>query len=104
MKLYQSTVLNNIDQFQCNPGAQHDLMRDHAGTFLMWKLIEYFQPQSILEIGFGCGQSLGLMIEASKECKRIVSVDHNFGLFGGDNGKENFIKLFPKSYCRFYRN
>ncbi len=95
MKLHQSTVLNNLDQFRCNPGHQHDLMRDHEGIFVTWKLIKYFQPRSILEIGFGCGQGLGLMVEASDECSRIVSVDKMY------QGKENFIKLFPNHNIDF---
>ena len=98
MRLYQSKVLNNLDKFRCNPGYAFNLMRDHEGIYVMWKLIEYFQPKSILEIGFGCGQTLGLIIEATNEYKRVVSVDIDYVL-----GKENFENLFPDHTIDFMK-
>jgi len=95
MKLYQSRVLHNLDQFRCNPGYNLNLMRDHEGMFIMWKVLEYFQPKSVLEIGFGCGQTIGLIVDAlGDNCKRIVSVDlkHN---------RTNFENLFPEHCVEF---
>ena len=94
-KLYQSAVLNNLDLFRCNPGYNFDLMRDHEGIFVMWKCIEYFKPKSILEIGFGCGQTLGILIESAEpECQRVVSVDIKFN-------RTNFDKIFPTTQIEF---
>ena len=76
--------------FKCNTGFHLDLMRDLDGTYLMWKTVEYFQPKSILEIGFGCGQTLGLIAEAAGDnCKRIVSADISY------DRASSFKKLFP---------
>jgi len=88
MHLHKSKTLANLDMFRCNPGYKHDLMRDHDGIFLMWKTMDYFRPQSVLEIGFGCGQSLGLLYESSG-ASRILSVDNKH------NNKDNWIGLFP---------
>jgi predicted O-methyltransferase YrrM len=94
-KFYESLILNNLDYFQCNPGFKFDLMRDHDGMFLMWKIVEYFQPKSLLEIGFGCGQTLGILIEsAGEECQRVVSVDIKFN-------RTNFNKFFPGANVEF---
>lgn len=97
MKLHQSTVLNNLNKFQCNPGGRDNLMRDREGIYLIWKTIEYFKPRSILEIGFGCGQTLGLMLEAAgNTCDRIVSNDISY-----KNKKKEFNNLFPNNKVEF---
>jgi predicted O-methyltransferase YrrM len=96
MKLHQSCVLNNLHMFKCNPGYHLDLMRDLDGIYFMWKTIEYFQPKSILEIGFGCGETLGLLVEASgSTCTRIVSVDISY------NNTSSFKKLFPTANIEY---
>ena len=99
MKLHESTVLNNIDKFQCNKNSnvRDGLMRDREGIYLVWKTIEYHQPKSILEIGFGCGETLGIMIEAAGEnCTRVVSNDITY-----KNKKTQFDQLFPENQIEF---
>jgi cephalosporin hydroxylase len=72
-------------------------MRDREGIFITWKVIEYFQPKSMLEIGFGCGETLGIMIEAAGEnCQRIVSNDISYS-----NNRKNFNMLFPDAKVEF---
>jgi predicted O-methyltransferase YrrM len=97
MKLHNSTVLNNLSKFQCNHGAKENLMRDREGVFITWKTVEYFQPKSILEIGFGCGETLGILFEAAGDnCQRIVSNDIDY-----KNQKEQFHTLFPNNQIEF---
>jgi predicted O-methyltransferase YrrM len=91
-------VLNNIDKFQCNPGHLDNLMRDREGIYITWKTIEYFRPKSILEIGFGCGETLGIMLEAAgPELERIVSNDIRYT----NTSLEQFETLFPKHTVEF---
>ena len=95
--MHASTVLNNIDKFQCNPGQTGNLMRANEGSFLVWKTIQYNRPGSILEIGFGCGQTLGLMLEsAGDNCQRIVSNDIDYS-----TKKTQFDILFPDNKVEF---
>lgn len=77
-KLYQSKILNNLDQFRlANTG--NGLMRQNLDMFLYWKITEYVKPNSILEIGTFAGQTLGLMIEASGKTNGMyTSVDLSF--------------------------
>lgn len=90
MLLHESKTLANLNMFGCIQGRKHKLMRDHDGIFLMWKTLEYFRPQSVLEIGFGSGQTLGLLYESSG-ASRILSVDNKH------NNKENWQSLFPEA-------
>jgi len=98
VKLHKSKILPNMDKFRCNPyDVVDNLMRGNEGSFLVWKTIEYTRPKSILEIGFGCGQTLGLMLEsAGDECQRIVSNDIDYS-----TRKTQFDILFPDNKVEF---
>lgn len=88
MKLHQSAVLRNMDLFPM-------LMRYPNDIFLLWKTCEYFQPKSILEIGFYAGQSLGVVLEASGADAHFTSVDICYDL------KSPFDHLFPTTNGQF---
>jgi predicted O-methyltransferase YrrM len=80
MKLHQSTVMNNIDKF---PGAtQIDGVnrrpRDNTDMLQLWQVCKYFQPSSILEIGFSAGQTFGLFLDATADNTKYVAVDFDF--------------------------
>jgi hypothetical protein len=62
--------------------------------FLVWKTIEYFQPRSLLEIGFYGGQSMGLYLEAG-HLEKIVSVDIDY------SERAVFDQIFPESSVEF---
>ena len=98
MKLSESAVLRNIEKFQCNPGHLDNLMRDREGIYITWKIIEYFQPKTILEIGFGCGETLGIMLEAAgSNLERMVSNDIRYP----SNALQQFQTLFPNNIVEF---
>ena len=73
-KLYQSKFFQSPEIYRINLD-DGGLMSGHESMFLMWKLLKYFNPKSILEIGFGAGQMTGLFVEASPSTTKIISVD-----------------------------
>ncbi len=93
MKFHQSKILNNLSTFQTNV-THNNIMRDHESMYLLWKTIKYYQPKSILEIGFYKGQSLGLMIEAAPMAN-VVSVDINYQYI------KDFQTMFPSNNVEF---
>jgi hypothetical protein len=93
MKFYQSKILHHLAKFRTN-ATYNGLMRDHESMYLLWKTIEYYQPNNILEIGFYKGQSLGLMIEAAPKAN-VVSVDKKF------QNIDTFQMLFPNNGVQF---
>lgn len=74
MKLYQSRTLANLDLFAADKG----LMKQSNDIFLLWKVCEFYQPASILEIGFFAGQSFGFMFEATDSNAVYQSVDIDY--------------------------
>jgi predicted O-methyltransferase YrrM len=68
--------------------TKNGLMRQVNDIFLTWKVCEYFQPQSVLEIGFFAGQTFGQLLEASHVHAKLVSVDNNYSY------KSIFQKVF----------
>jgi len=77
MKLHQSRVLSQMPKFAI-AHTESGLMRLANDNFLIWKICEYFQPKSILEIGFFAGQTFGLILEAAPHCQKLVSVDIDY--------------------------
>lgn len=82
-KLYKSKVLENLYRFPITeeglaryPNGK-GLIRNPGDMFLLWKVVNYFNPKSLLEIGFYGGQSMGLCLEAG-DFERIVSVDIDY--------------------------
>lgn len=70
-------------------------MTTHEAMFLLWKTLVYFQPDCILEIGFGAGQTMALILEATESAKNIVSVDK------GCRYQNSFNQLFPDNEICF---
>ena len=93
-KLHQSQALKNFSIFETNLSSAR-LMRDHESMYLLWKIIEYFEPKNILEIGFGKGQTLGLVCEVANPNSKIVSVDISYQYL------DEFTKLFPDKEVTF---
>jgi predicted O-methyltransferase YrrM len=77
MKLHQSRVLSGLSRFALDDTTKK-IMREVNDIFLMWKVCEYFQPKSVLEIGFFAGQTLGQILEANDSYNKIISVDINY--------------------------
>jgi hypothetical protein len=80
MKFHQSTVINNIDKF---PGAysngKYRLPRDNNDMLQIWRVCEYFQFESFLEIGFSAGQTFGLFLDSTlNNNTKYVAVDNDF--------------------------
>lgn len=80
MKLHQSTVMLNLDKF---PGAQVNgkmrLPRDNNDMLQLWRVCEYFQFKSFLEIGFSAGQTFGLFLDSTiGDDTKYVAVDNDF--------------------------
>jgi hypothetical protein len=80
MKFYQSTVMINLDKF---PGAPSNgkmrLPRDNNDMLQLWRICEYFQFKSFLEIGFSAGQTFGLFLDSNiGNDTKYVAVDHDF--------------------------
>jgi|LakMenE01Jun11ns_1017448.scaffolds.fasta_scaffold9677477_2 predicted O-methyltransferase YrrM len=94
MKMHQSKILENIGLFKSAPTA-NQLMRDHDGMYLVWKVIEYFRPKHLLEIGSFKGQTLGIMMEAAGPDAKLVSVDINCQC------QNLFEELFPGNTVKF---
>lgn len=97
--MYESTVLANLKNFP-KPPCTHfpqglGLCRNPGGMYLIWKAIEYFQPKSILEIGFFAGQTLGLIYEAADKTAEITTVDIDY------SNLPFFNKLFPNNNIKF---
>jgi hypothetical protein len=79
MKLHQSRVLHSISDFQFkNQTDSYGFMRYANDMYLIWKVCEYFQPQSVLEIGFFAGQTFGLLLESTSSQTKLVSVDIDY--------------------------
>jgi predicted O-methyltransferase YrrM len=76
MNFYQSTVLNNLEKFPIDNLGR--LPRDHNDMLQMWKVCKYFQPKSILEIGFSAGQTFGLLLDCTDDDTKYVAVDNDF--------------------------
>ena len=80
MKFYQSTVMTNLDKF---PGAYVNgkmrLPRDNNDMLQLWRVCEYFQFNSFLEIGFSAGQTFGLFLDSVVgDNIKYVAVDKDF--------------------------
>jgi len=99
-KLHQSLVLKNLSKFPITSSGfdmfpkGKGLIRNPGDMFLVWKTIEYFQPKSLLEIGFYGGQSMGLYIEAGN-LEKIVSIDIDY------SQRTVFDQIFPDSDIEF---
>ena len=92
MKFYQSTVLKNLEKFPAD--GQERLPRDNNDMLQMWKVCEYFQPESILEIGFSAGQTFGLFLDSTGNNTKYVAVDNDFQR--NKNIFEEIFSLHPK--------
>ena len=92
MKLHQSTTLNNIDRFSWTRyvNGRYWKTRDCIGYYTYWKVCEYFQPKSILEIGFFEGLTFGLMFESTDNDAKYVCIDKDF------SNKWHFDDLFQE--------
>ena len=77
MKLYQSQVLANLENFRV-ANTSSGLMRERIDMFLLWKTVEYFCPKNLLEIGFFAGQSTGIITESAGPDSMLTSVDIDF--------------------------
>lgn len=88
MALHQSRVLNNLHKFR--RAGTDSYMREFLDCFLLWKTIEFFKPNTLLEIGCYAGQTLGLMIE-SAGAANIDSVDVTY------RHRSPFDELFPNA-------
>jgi hypothetical protein len=80
MKFHQSIVINNIDKF---PGwyvnGKYRLPRDNNDMLQIWRVCEYFQFESFLEIGLCAGQTFGLFLDATQsDHTKYVAVDNDF--------------------------
>lgn len=99
-KLHQSITLKNLEKFPITSKGLNmfprgkGLIRNPGDMFLVWKIIEYFQPKTLLEIGFYGGQSMGLYLE-SGDLEEVVSVDVTYNL------KPFFDYLFPVNNIKF---
>jgi hypothetical protein len=83
MKLHNSRILSNISLF-----TDIERMRCANDIYLMWKVCEYFQPKSVLEIGFFAGQTFGQLLESTPADAKLVSVDIDY------SHRSIFEKLF----------
>ena len=92
MKLHESLVLKNLSDFILDRRLPN---RGHEGMYMVWKTIEYFDPKSILEIGFFAGQTLGLMIEAASPEAKFTSVDNSYRY------RSIFENIFPDNSVQF---
>lgn len=79
MKLHQSKTLKNYKRFSWTNHVDQRYWkpRDCAGMLLYWKTCEYFQPTTVLEIGFFEGLTFGLMFE-STQARRYLCVDNDW--------------------------
>jgi predicted O-methyltransferase YrrM len=77
MKLYQSHTLANLSAFAVG-NTPTGLMRLANDIYLLWKVCEYYQPKTLLEIGFFAGQSFGFMLESTDTDAQYTSVDINY--------------------------
>ena len=94
MKLYQSQILANLDDFRV-ADTPDGLMRERIDMFLLWKTVEYFRPKNLLEIGFFAGQSAGIITEAAGSDSILTSVDIDFSL------RHIFEKIFLNHNINF---
>jgi len=78
MMISESITVENIHKFAVAENLRDGLMRQSNGMYLMWKVCEYFQPTSLLEIGFFAGQTFGLLMESTPANATYVSVDIDY--------------------------
>jgi len=101
MKLYQSKTLANIDRFSwaLHVDGRYWKPRDCMGYYTYWKVCEYFEPKSILEIGFSEGLTFGLLFESTPYDAEYLAVDcnmrkkHHFDELFKDHPKYSSIKF-----------
>ena len=74
----ESVTVKNIHKFAVSDSLRSGLMRQSNDMYLMWKVCEYFQPNSLLEIGFFAGQTFGLLVESTPVNAKYVSVDIDY--------------------------
>jgi len=72
--------MTNLDKF---PGAYSNgkmrLPRDNNDMLQLWRVCEYFQFGSFLEIGFSAGQTFGLFLDSTvSDNTKYVAVDCDF--------------------------
>lgn len=77
MKLHQSHTLANLSAFAVG-NTTTGLMKLANDIYLLWKVCEYYQPKTLLEIGFFAGQSFGFMLESTGADAQYTSVDINY--------------------------
>ena len=100
-KMFNSRTLKNLNKFPITETGLRlfpkgkGLIRNPGDMFLVWKTIEYFQPKSLLEIGFYGGQSMGLYLEAGSLYDKIVAVDITYRF------RSLFDELFPDTNIDF---
>jgi predicted O-methyltransferase YrrM len=103
-KMFTSRTLQNLNKFPITEAGLRfsprgkGLIRNPGDMFLVWKTIEYFQPKSLLEIGFYGGQSMGLYLEAGSSYDKIVAVDITYRL------RSVFDELFPATNIEFIKS
>jgi predicted O-methyltransferase YrrM len=91
-KLYQSKIFSHAQMFKIN---DNQFMTTHEAMFLLYKTLTYFQPKSVLEIGFGAGQSAGIILESTLPGTKIISVDKS------NQYHDQFNKIFPNNGIEF---
>lgn len=102
----ESVTVKNIHKFAVG-NLRHELVRQSNGMYLMWKVCEYFQPKSVLEIGFLAGQTFGLLVESTPANTTYVSIDvdyshrHIFDQVLKDNPKIKHIDFFEIDSATF---
>jgi hypothetical protein len=69
-------------------------MRCSVDTILIWEICKFYQPKTVLEIGFYEGQTLGLIAESLNFDAQFVSVDTTF------HRRQLFDTLFPEMQAR----
>jgi predicted O-methyltransferase YrrM len=79
MKLHQSKILSHYKRFKWSEyiDGRYWKPRDCLGMLLYWKVCDYFQPKTILEIGFFEGLTFGLMFEATSNDSKYLCIDSN---------------------------
>lgn len=69
MNLNVSDIINKLDV------GESKSLTTNLDIFLLWKTLEYFKPESILEIGIYQGRTLALFSEAASEKCIIDGID-----------------------------
>jgi SAM-dependent methyltransferase len=73
---------------------QYNRMRVPLSSLVLFSLIQYFKPKSILEMGFFEGKTFGIMLEAASENCELTAIDieYRMKLFDKYYAKSNVIK------------